>query len=349
MKDGIEENFEEFEEELEFKCPECGKVCSTEGSLRGHRLKKHGISPMTGKPATQKPKIKKEVASLEKAEEEKVVLPSLGDYFSEVLKLAGVGDQQIQQILIKATEINLEDLYQITALLKEFGLSRDRIRTVVNLWSTKQHIPIPPDLKHELGILVTPQPFIYDRAYQPYQTYYQQEYQVPQQVRRVESETYSLSNVLIAMLQSQNNLIGQLLQQKNDKSEDSEKTLLLQKLEKMEQEQQKLKEELKQKELEKLENAIYSLHQKIEEMEKTPPIEGYKTDEFRLVAEGISRLAKAIEENKPIKEVKDFLHELVKAPPEEIPEGLRKKVEEVSSGVVNMLQQIDGGEYVAEQ
>jgi len=328
----------EEEEEVPFVCEKCGKQFSSENSLKMHTVRVHGKKKGAGFVTGE-------------AEEEKVVLPSLGDYFSEVLKLAGVGDQQIQQILIKATEINLEDLYQITALLKEFGLTRDRIRTVINLWSVKQHIPIPPDLKRELGILVTPQPFSYDRTYQPY-SYYPERYE-PQQVRRQESETYSLSNVLIAMLQSQNNLISQLLQQKNNKSEDSEKTLLLQKLEKMEEEQQKLKEELKQKELEKLENAIMSLHEELTALKETPPIEGYKSDEFRLIAESLERISKTVdkvvESGKIGERILDGAERLMKwGTPAEPSEALKKEIEKTASGVVTILEQIEK-EYVAEK
>lgn len=36
------------------ECPECGKILSSEASLRGHRLRAHRVSPRTGKPAKQK-------------------------------------------------------------------------------------------------------------------------------------------------------------------------------------------------------------------------------------------------------------------------------------------------------
>lgn len=75
----------------------------------------------------------------------------------------------------------------------------------------------------------------------------------------------------------------------------------------------------------------------------------YKSDEFRLVAQSVDRLATAIEQNKPLKEIKDLAVEMIRGGEgKEIPEELKKEIEKTASGVVDILEQIDK-EYVVEE
>lgn len=75
----------------------------------------------------------------------------------------------------------------------------------------------------------------------------------------------------------------------------------------------------------------------------------YKSDEFRLVAQSVDRLATAIEENKPLKEVKDLAVELIRGSGgKEVPEELKREIEKTTSGVVDILEKINK-EYVVEE
>lgn len=115
--------------------------------------------------------------------------------------------------------------------------------------------------------------------------------------------------------------------------------------------------EEQQKERNEAEKLVNELKEYIDELfkDRMKEISGstksgeYKTDEFRLVAQSVDRLASALEENKPVKEVKELVKEMIRSgEKKEVPEELKKKIEETASGVVDILEQIDK-EYVAEE
>ena len=123
----------------------------------------------------------------------------------------------------------------------------------------------------------------------------------------------------------------------------------------LEQRFNRLEEQLKEKGA--TEKMIEGLKEEFNEMledyikktERGVQSDQYKSDEFRLVSDAVNRLANALEENKPIKEIKEIAVELIRGgEKKEVPEELKKKIEETASGVVDILEQI-GKEYVSEE
>jgi len=123
----------------------------------------------------------------------------------------------------------------------------------------------------------------------------------------------------------------------------------------LEQRFSKLEEQLREKGA--TEKMIENLKKEFNEMfeeyikksERSVQPDQYKSDEFRLISDAVNRLANALEENKPIKEIKDIAVELIRGgEKKEVPEELKKEIEKTASGVVTILEQIEK-EYVSEE
>ena len=89
------------------------------------------------------------------------------------------------------------------------------------------------------------------------------------------------------------------------------------------------------------------IKQRIEELKnyQPPPVEGFKTDEARVVATALDRLTNVIIQKRPLEIVAESLSKFLAPHPTERPQYIEKK-EESKSSVVELLE---GTEYVAEE
>ncbi|MHA1363117.1 MAG: C2H2-type zinc finger protein [Candidatus Freyarchaeota archaeon] len=263
-----------------FRCPECAKIFDNEASLKAHRLRSHRVSPRTGKaPEPRGPT----------PSTTQVTLVSQSERFEETLRQAGLPELLISQIMVKAREIDLNDIYQVYNLLVEFRVSRDKIALIINLWSTKERIPIPPELRRELNIrLPPPEPPQYQYNYQPPYNIYGFPRPHPQPQPQID--------------------FVELIKVIKNSGDDPEKQRLLEELRLRDQ------SERERNLLEKLTSQFQSLHEKtienfnqlfsklderlsfLEEKLEKPTPDGYKEDSFRLLAQSVDKFTNILKE-----------------------------------------------------
>jgi len=125
-------------EEKEFKCPVCGKVFRSEKALKVHLGKAH---------------------KGEEVVEEPEALPTLSEQLSYVLKLAGLNDRLVNAVLeiVKNTGFSLFD---VERALSTAGVSYDKRKLILQLWSLRTGEPIPKDLAVRYNLFMPRNPVV---------------------------------------------------------------------------------------------------------------------------------------------------------------------------------------------
>jgi len=268
--------------------------------------------------------------------------------FARVCELCGTPPSKIEVMKIKMPYIDLNKPEEVVNFLVEYHEPRDRISTILNTWSTLEGVVIPPQLAKQLGIRVHPQPLQHPQ-YPPYDLYGYPRVQPPQpqsnivdiaealKILKSDSENSETTQIL---LQRINALERSLEAEREAKMREKEK----QEFEKRLQETEKRYSELLEKVTEKFETIIESLRP-----QQTPG--DYKSDEFRLVAQSVDRLANTLEKSRIGERLLALTERVILESP--VSEEQRQKDKEIlsvpspgtSKGIVDTLEQIDQ-EYV---
>jgi len=121
----------------EYRCPVCGKAFDSEKALKVHVARAHS-------------KRREKAEETEEAEAPET-LPTLSEQLSYILKLAGLNDRMVSAVLEIVQNTGFT-LYDIEKALSTVGVSYDRKKLILQLWSLRAGEPIPRDLAVRYGL-----------------------------------------------------------------------------------------------------------------------------------------------------------------------------------------------------
>jgi len=218
-----------------FRCPECGKVFSSATSLRGHRLKVHGV-----KFFEKREKEKDEEGNVGRRKEHEPLIPTEKDALRSFLE--NIRFPKVDAVLSYCDELGY-DVSSVYYALKKSGASRDVLDSVVSYWSLRRNEPIPPHIKRELKPPMYERPYL-DFEFNPY-----------------EGEGYTRKSrygELGELVESLTHLLNAINRQNNSNSETSYLKAKIEKLEK----------QLEEQKYKTLEAKIDSLKEEVENQKK---------------------------------------------------------------------------------
>lgn len=125
----------------EFVCPDCGRRFDSESSLKGHRLRAHGV-PMEAK--ARPPEVREEAA--------KPQVPDALTQLRNFLTIFGLSEKDANAVCKYMEAYDVNDLVTLNRALIDIGHPLNRRRLLIESWANARGLVIPHSLRRELGL-----------------------------------------------------------------------------------------------------------------------------------------------------------------------------------------------------